>query len=46
MGAYNEALAEAGIIRDGSGLRPTRFGARVRFDADSRTVLKGPFELT
>lgn len=45
-GAYNEALAEAGIIRDGGGLRPTRYGARVRFDGDSRTVLKGPFELT
>ena len=46
MGAYNEALAEAGIIRDGGGLRPTRYGARVRFDGDSRTILKGPFELT
>lgn len=45
MGAYNKALAEAGIIRDGGGLRPTRYGARVRFDGDSRTVLKGPFEL-
>ena len=46
MGTYNEALAEAGIIRDGGGLRPTCFGARVRFDGDSRTILRGPFELT
>ncbi len=46
MGAYNEALAEAGIIRDGGGLRPTCYGAQVRFDSDSRTVLKGPFEFT
>ena len=46
MGAYNEALAEAGIIRNGGGPWPTRYGARVRFDGDSRTVLKGPFELT
>ena len=35
MGTYNEALAEAGIIQDGGGLRPTRFGARVRFDLDT-----------
>ena len=45
-GAYNEALAEAGIIRGGGGLRATRYGARVRFDRDSRAVVKGPFELT
>ncbi len=46
MGAYNEALAKAGIMRDGGGLRPTSYGVRVRFDGDSRTVLNGPFELT
>lgn len=46
MGAYNEALAEVGIIRDGGGLRPTRYGARVCFDRDARAVVKGPFEFT
>lgn len=45
-GAYDEALAEASTIRDGGGLRPTRYDARGRFDGDSCTVLKGPFELT
>ena len=46
MGAYNEALAKAGIMQDGGGLRSTSYGVRVRFDGDSRTVLNGPFELT
>ena len=46
MGAYNQALIEAGIMRDGAGLRPTRDGVRVRFDGDSRTVSRGPFNLT
>jgi hypothetical protein len=31
MGIYNEALAEAGIIQDGGGLRPTCCGAQVVF---------------
>ncbi|MCY3630205.1 MAG: YciI family protein [Bacteroidota bacterium] len=46
MGAYNQALIEAGITRDGAGLRPTRDGVRVRFDGDSRTISRGSFNLT
>ncbi|MCY3487777.1 MAG: YciI family protein [Bacteroidetes bacterium] len=46
MGAYNQTLIEAGIMRDGAGLRPTCDGVRVRFDGDSRTVSRGPFNLT
>lgn len=43
MGKYNEALAEAGVILAGEGLHPTSKGARVRFSADQRSVIDGPF---
>lgn len=43
MGAYNEQLVAAGIMKDGDGLKPTSFGKRVRFDGASRTVVDGPF---
>lgn len=46
MGAYNQTLVEAGIMRDGAGVQPTCDGVRVRFDGDSRAVSKGPFNLT
>ena len=46
MGAYNQQLIEAGIMRDGDGLKPTSQGKRVAFDGDSRTVIDGPFEAT
>ena len=46
MGVYNQALIEASIMRDGAGLRPTCDGVRVRFDGDSPTVSRGPFNLT
>ena len=44
MGAYNEELVKAGVMLDGDGLRPSSYGARVRFDKDgSSTVVDGPF---
>ena len=47
MGAYNEELVKAGIMLDGDGLRPSSFGARLRFDQDGNaTVLDGPFTET
>lgn len=47
MGAYNEELVRAGVMLDGDGLRPSSFGARVRFDRDGNaTVVDGPFTET
>ena len=46
MGAYNQELIDAGIMRDGDGLRPSSQGKRVAFDGDSRTVIDGPFDAT
>ncbi len=46
MGAYNEALVQAGIMLAGEGLHPSSRGARVRFDGRARTVTDGPFAQT
>ena len=47
MGAYNEELVRAGVLLDGDGLRPSSYGARVRFDADGNpTEIDGPFTET
>ncbi len=47
MGAYNEELVKAGVMLDGDGLRPSSYGARVRFDKNGNpTVLDGPFTET
>lgn len=46
MGRFNEALVAAGIMEAGEGLKPSREGARVRFDGDRRTVVDGPFTET
>lgn len=43
MGAYNQALADAGILVAGEGLQPSSLGARVRFSGDRRDVVTGPF---
>ena len=44
MGRYNEELARAGVMLDGTGLAPSSQGARVRFSAGGkRTVIDGPF---
>jgi hypothetical protein len=46
MGKYNEALVEAGVMKDGEGLHPSSRGKRVVFDGASRTVVDGPFPQT
>ena len=46
MGAYNEELVEAGIMRAGEGLHPSSKGKRVRFSGAERTVVDGPFAET
>ncbi len=43
MAAFHEALAAAGVLLDGNGLKPTSAGWRVRYDGDRRTVTDGPF---
>jgi hypothetical protein len=46
MGKYNEELVNAGIMKAGEGLHPSREGKRVRFSGTSRTVYDGPFAET
>ena len=46
MAAYHEALAKAGILVDGNGLRATSLGWRVRYRGADRTVVDGPFAET
>ena len=46
MGAYNEELVKAGVMKAGEGLHPSRKGARVRFSGSRRTVVDGPFAET
>jgi hypothetical protein len=46
MGRFNQALAEAGILQSGDGLKPSSAGKRVAFDGPSRTVIGGPFAET
>jgi hypothetical protein len=45
MAAYHEELAKAGVLLDGAGLRPSRYGWRIRYRAgdDRRSVTDGPF---
>lgn len=46
MGHFNEALANAGIMRAGDGLKPSSQGKRVAFDGPGRIVMDGPFAET
>src|SRR3954464_3965086 len=46
MGEYNEQLVKAGVMLAGEGLHPSSKGARVRFSADKRSVIDGPFTET
>ena len=46
MGAFNEELVAAGIMRAGEGLHPSSKGKRVRFSGAERTVVDGPFAET
>lgn len=44
MGAYNEKLVSAGVLKEAGGLTPTGEGARVRFSDSVRYVVEGPFD--
>ena len=46
MGAFQEELVKAGIMLAGEGLKPTSHAARVRFAAEGRSVIDGPFAET
>jgi hypothetical protein len=46
MGAYNEELAQAGVMLSGDGLQPRSKGARVTFTSGKPVVTDGPFAET
>lgn len=46
MGKFNEELAEAGIMVEGDGLKPSSQGKRIAFEGPSRLVIDGPFAET
>ena len=43
MASYHEQLVKAGVLLDGSGLKPTSKGARIKFSGGKRTWIDGPF---
>ena len=43
---YNQQLASAGVLLDGSGLKPSSQGWRIRYEGDARRVIDGPFTET
>jgi hypothetical protein len=43
MGKFNQALADAGVLLAGEGLKASSHGARVRFTRGIATVARGPF---
>lgn len=43
---YHEQLSKAGVLLDGSGLKPSSQGWRVYYEGDKRTVVDGPFAET
>jgi hypothetical protein len=46
MAAYHEQLAQAGVLLDANGLKPSAEGWRVRYRAGKPTVVDGPFAET
>jgi hypothetical protein len=46
MGRYHEELAKAGVLLDGSGLRPSSAGWRIAYAGGKRSVVDGPFAET
>lgn len=46
MAAYHEQLAKAGVLLDGSGLKPSSEGWRIHYVGDERIVTDGPFAET
>lgn len=43
MGDYHEELANAGVLLDASGLKPTSQGFRVQYKGGKSSVVDGPF---
>lgn len=46
MASFHEELQKAGVLRDASGLKPTKHGWRIRYAGEKRTVIDGPFAET
>lgn len=46
MGAFNEQLANAGVLLAGEGLQPTSKGTRMKFGGERPSVVDGPFAET
>ena len=47
MGGFHEEMAKAGVLVDGSGLRPSSTGWRIKYvKGGKRTVVDGPFTET
>ena len=47
MVAFNQRMVDAGVMLGGEGLKPTRYGARVKYQGGGKTlVLDGPFTET
>ena len=46
MAEYHEQLTRAGALLDGSGLKPSSQGWRIRYEGDTRSVIDGPFAET
>ena len=46
MGDYNEKLIDAGIMKDGDGLKPSSAGKRIIFEGSNRSAVDGPFPNT
>ncbi len=46
MAQYHEELAKAGVLLDGSGLKPTSKGWRIKYSGGRRILTDGPFAET
>jgi hypothetical protein len=46
MAKFHEELAEAGMLLDGSGLKPSSNGWRIQYSGEKRSVIDGPFAET
>jgi hypothetical protein len=46
MADYHQDLMQAGVLLDGSGLKPSSAGWRMRYSGGQRTVVDGPFAET
>ena len=46
MADYHEALKQAGVLLDASGLQPSAKGWRIKYSGGKRSVVDGPFAET